>query len=106
MIVGDPDRRQMATQLAAHLASGTGVERRERLVHSSSWGSDGQRARQGDPLGLAAGQRPGLALRQLLDAQPAQHLARRLAGLARATNLGFGARSATLSTTLRWGNSR
>ena len=64
-VVGDQDGGavevgQVAAQLGADLQPGVGVERGQRLVQQQQARVDGQGAGQGDPLGLAAGQLPGL----------------------------------------------
>ena len=65
-IVGDQQRGarmvgEVAVQFGAGVQPGTGVERGERLVEQQQLRRDGQRAGQGDPLRLPAGQVPRLA---------------------------------------------
>ena len=66
-----------ALQLGAHLLAQLGVERADRLVHQHRLGPPHQRAADGDALHVAAGQRRGPLVEQVLDAQRLGHLAHR-----------------------------
>ncbi len=77
--MGDHQRRQRelgqhVLQLAAHRGASVRVERRQRLVEQQHVGIAGQRARQRDPLALAARQPPGALAGQVGDAQALEEL--------------------------------
>jgi hypothetical protein len=107
LVVGDVDKGGVyplpqLDELGAHLVAQLGVQVGERLVHQEHLGVADDGAAYGHALALAAGQRLGLAVQILRDAQ----YLRRLVDLAVYLVLGRLAqlqREAMLSYTVMWG---
>ena len=86
LVVGDVDHRRadLAVQvgeLQPHLRPERGVEVRQGLVEQEDLGVAHDRPPDGDPLALAAGQRLGLAVEQLLELQHRGRPCRRAAAI-------------------------
>ena len=110
-VVGDQQRRagvvgEVAVQLGAGVQPGAGVERGERLVEQQQRRVDGERAGQGDPLGLPAGQLARLAAGVLGEADPVEPVGGLLAGAVRRSTPWRRGPNATLSSAVRCGKSR
>ena len=108
LVVGDVDRGDAevvldAGDLGAHLHAELGVEVRQRLVHQERLRVAHDGPAHGDPLALAAGERLGLAVEELVEPEDAGRLAHPLVDLAASGTFCSLSPNAMLSYTLMCG---